>query len=255
MIWYTHDDFRMDSDESISEASDEDAGDVSLSTGSAAARIIRQANKVTRNLRQVRSDSSHRQGFVAGTSSSPLSEIRSIFKGKKRRVSHKKSGKGATPLRKKAKVQHWKHIISCLPDPEVRYNPSKEEWIDLAKIGLGRLWMHRDLVSEIPMSLRPKEFHALVLSLFPVLISTPYELCKLGGSYHNEVIPLSIPESTSDYERNRKYHPAKGEEFNPYWCPSSLNMSLGKKAQLVIRPVENIRALSTLYSNQVNDIV
>lgn len=158
----------MDSEESFSSEDDGDAA-------SAAARIIRQGSKVMENLRQIRSDSSHRQGLMTGTSSSALSEVRSIFKGKRRRVSHKKrSCKGATPLPKKAKVQYWKHIISCLSDPQAKYNPSKEEWTDLAKIGLGRLWMHRDLVSEIPMSLGPKEFHTLVLSLFPVLISIPY---------------------------------------------------------------------------------
>ena len=86
-------------------------------------------------------------------------------------------------------------------------------------------WTGKVHVPAIPNWLIGKEFHALLLSFFPALLSTSYKLCKLGGPYNNELIVL-----TSDNDASQ----------HPHWSPESLRPVIGNKAQLIIQPQEEI---------------
>ena len=63
--------------------------------------------------------------------------------------------------------------------------------------------------------------------MFPALLSSPYELCRLGGAYNNEVQEIGDSQDKPS--------------FFPHWSPESLKPHLGK-AQLLIRPQLDITA-------------
>lgn len=141
-----------------------------------------------------------------------MSEVRRSFQAKQK-------GKGKGRSKGKRKKRYFKHMIGCFSGPDARFNPTRQEWDALYSLGLGKIWKgHAEAC--IPGNLLAKEFHVLLLSMFPALLSTPYELCRLGGAYNNEV-----QEITTDQEYN----------CFPYWTPESLKPHLGK-AQLLIRP-------------------
>ena len=82
-----------------------------------------------------------------------------------------------------------------IPGPDVKFNLSRQEWDRLYECGLGKMWKGYTAAC-IPSKLLAKELHSLLLSMYPALVSRPYNLCKLGGPYNNEVIVLQGDEST-----------------------------------------------------------
>lgn len=175
---------------------------------------------VLKSISAIRKDPKLRQEFISGVAD----EVSHAFRPRKKIKPPKKQGE-------KRKRNYFKHVIACLSGPATTLNPTRSEWNRLFDIGLGKMWKGVTAAS-IPMNLLAKEFNALLLSMFPALVSTKYELCKLGGPYNNEIIRL-VPETEDD-------PPQPGVIFTPKWSPSSLRSVIGNKAQLIIQPQENI---------------
>ena len=179
------------------------------------------ARSVIQTIANIRKNPSLRQGFVSGNRDilgEAVSEVRDTFQPKRR-------GRPPKPKEhaiRKSKKSYFKHVIACLPSPDVTHNPSRQEWNKLHDRGLGKLWKGYAAAC-IPSRLCPKEFHSLLLSMYPALVSTPYELCKLGGAYNNEVIVLQNDENPAAV-------------FHPNWTPEKLRHVIGTKAQLIIKP-------------------
>lgn len=178
------------------------------------------ASSVLNTLSHIRRSPQLRQSFVSGNRAhAAMNEVRDIFRGKGRK-SVKKSKVGKS--KGKRKKRYFKHIIGCFSGPEASMNLSRNEWEDLSSVGLGKAWKgHAEAC--IPADLTAKEFHALLISMFPALQSTPYELCRLGGAYNNEVNVIDGQKSVSDVT------------FKPQWSPDALRPLIGK-AQLFVRP-------------------
>ncbi len=66
--------------------------------------------------------------------------------------------------------------------------------------------------------------------MFPALFSTPYELCRFGGAYNNEVKITERQDAASSSDT---------VVFTPQWSPEALRPMIGK-AQLLIRPQHSI---------------
>ena len=115
------------------------------------------------------------------------------------------------PKAKKRRKMYFKHVVACLSGPISTHNPTRQEWENLYSIGLHGKDMH---VPAIPNWLIGKEFHALLLSFPPALLSTSYKLCKLGGPYNNELIVF-----TSDNDASQR----------PHWSPESLRPVIGNR--------------------------
>ena len=98
---------------------------------------------------------------------------------------------------KRKKVSPWKRPLFCLSSPLDMHIPSRATQNKMAAVGLGPLWMSGENPAEVPASLTSEEFHSLVVSMFPALKATPYELCKAGGANHTTVVPLELPSTYS----------------------------------------------------------
>ena len=158
-----------------------------------------------------------------------MEEVRNIFQSKKRKPKAKTIGttlSSNTSKGKKKKRKYFKHVIGCFSGPEATFNLSRQDWENLYAVGLGKAWKGQEEAC-IPGHVTPKEFHALLVSMFPALVSTPYELCRLGGAYNNE---LKVIESCDVPDLAL---------FRPFWSPESLRPLVGK-AQLFIRPQRSI---------------
>ena len=185
------------------------------------------ARSVLQTIASVRKNPSLRHGFISGNRDvldNAVGEVRTAFRPKKKRGRKAKSPQEPSKKRK----TYFKHVIACLPSPRYSLNPSRQEWDHLYDVGLGRMWRGHAAAS-IPLALQPKDFHALLLSMYPALMSTHYELCKLGGAYNNELTTLE--------ENDRDESPIS---FSPYWTPETLRHVIGNKAQLIIRPLTAI---------------
>ena len=65
--------------------------------------------------------------------------------------------------------------------------------MQLRSLGLGHSWMTADVPAEMPGYMLPYEFDGLVLSMYPAVIQTGYEMCwPLWGANHTAVIPLPL---------------------------------------------------------------
>lgn len=186
------------------------------------------ARSVLRTISSIRKNPSLRHGFISGNRGildGAVGEVRTAFRPKKRgRSKQARVGKSSQELSKKRKT-YFKHVIGCLPGPEVTLNPSRQEWDKLYSMGLGKMWRGHSPAS-IPQTLQEKDLHSLLLSMYPALVSMQYELCKLGGPYNNEVTPLKERDQTIT--------------FSPFWTPERLRQVIGNKAQLIIRPLTAI---------------
>ena len=69
---------------------------------------------------------------------------------------------------KKKKKSYFKHVIACLPGPNFALNPSRQEWNRIYENGLGEMWKGYT-AANIPSRLDAKQFHALLLSMYPPL--------------------------------------------------------------------------------------
>ncbi len=187
------------------------------------------AQSVLQVIAGIRKDPKLRHGFMSGTA---VDEVASAFRPK-RRAKGKEAERTAS---RRIKKSYFKHVIGCLSGPQDTHNPTRQGWDALYEIGLGKKWKGHEAAS-IPSNLLTKQLHALLLSMFPALISTPYELCKLGGPYNNELVVL-----TSDD------HPSQ-VKFRPHWSPFSLRAVIGNKAQLIIKPQQNIADKSKYLEN------
>lgn len=175
-------------------------------------------NSVLSTLRSIRTTPQLRQNFVSGCKDAAMKEIQRGFQSKRKGQSKK--------TKAKRKKKYFKHTIACFSGPDAKFNPSRQEWDTLYSMGLGKAWKGY-VEACIPENLLTKDFHTLLLSMFPALLSTPYDLCRLGGAYNNEVQEIG----------NSQDKPS----FFPYWSPESLKPLLGK-AQLLIRPQLDITA-------------
>lgn len=188
-------------------------------------------NMVLGALSNIRKTPELRRNFVSGNRSAleAVDEVRNIFQSKTRKPAKKSRAIDTSCVgnreEKKRKRKYFKHVIGCFSEPNTNLNPSRQEWDSLYAIGLGKAWKGQTEAC-IPGHLTAKEFHALILSMFPGLVSTPYELCKLGGPYNNEVKVLDDALDSSAV-------------FIPRWSPDSLRPLIGK-AQLLIRPQRSI---------------
>lgn len=186
-----------------------------------------RTRSVLQTLASIRRNPSLRQSFISSNSSS---EVVQAAVGEVQTKFQKKS--------RKRKKSFFKHVIACVSNPNVSLNPSRKEWERLHGVGLGKLWKGH-APAFIPDGLLAKEFHALILSMYPVLLSTRYDLCKLGGPYNNEIMVLRDdgPDNTLS-------------TCFPYWTPERLKGVIGNKAQVIIRPsatlVEDARNVSTV---------
>lgn len=200
------------------------------STNEGDANITAKVKTVLDTLSSIRQSPHLRQSFISGNRdvSVSMNEVQNSFRSKKtlRKRAMKKSIQVANKGKRKKK--YFKHIIACFSGPETSVNPTRQEWCYLTSIGLGKAW-EGHVPSPVPFDLPPKEFHALLLSIFPALQSTSYELCKLGGAYNNEVTVLTQEGSSTD-----------STIFTPFWSPDALRSVIGKTAQLLIRPLCNI---------------
>lgn len=190
----------------MEDSSIEEAGSTPLAT----------ATSVLETIARIRRDPKLRHGLVSGA----IGEVQGAFQPNR----PKRKGKAALPSQKKSAKKRrvfFKHVIACLASPTATHNPTRQEWDNLHRAGLGKIWKGHTLVS-VPSSLLAKEFHILIISLFPALISTPYTFCKLGGPYNNEIIVLGSDMSLD-----------------------SLRSLIGNKAQLIIQPQENILEKAT----------
>ena len=88
--------------------------------------------------------------------------------------------------------------------------------------------MTADTPAEMPGHLLPSEFHSLVLSLYPAVVSCGYEICRSGGANHTAVIPLEVPEGTSS------------TSSNSFWCPDRLKTEIKRRAKIIVRPLTAI---------------
>ena len=175
-------------------------------------------NSVLSTLRGIRTTPQLRQNFVAGCQDNAMREVQRSFRSKRKGQSKKKEAK--------RKKKYFKHTIACFSGPDAKFNPTRQEWDALYSMGLGKAWKGH-VEACIPGNLLAKDFHGLLLSMFPALLSSPYELCRLGGAYNNEVQEIGDSQDKPS--------------FFPHWSPESLKPHLGK-AQLLIRPQLDITA-------------
>ena len=212
-----------------------------------------ESESVLQCIGDIRHSSQLRQSFVSGTSPRPvvstaLKEVRQRFSPKEK-ASRVNKGKGpmrprgasATKKSKKRRPAIMKRVLRCLPNPSIQNMVTREEMARLCERELGRLWMSSENPAEIPLLLDAEESHCLLLSIYPALFGRPYELCKLGGSYHNVIEPLDVP---------TPYTPQADTSFITYWTPELLGNLIGKRAQLIIRPlsaVSETERLTTLH--------
>ena len=90
--------------------------------------------------------------------------------------------------------------------------------------------MTADVPAEIPGYILPSEFHSLVLSMYPVVISCGYELCRAGGANHTAVIRLEVPDGTTSGSRSPDL----------YWCPDRLKSIIKRRTKIIVRPMAAI---------------
>ena len=119
-------------------------------------------------------------------------------------------GAPATKKSKKRRPAMMKRVLCCLPTPNIQHMVTREEMARLCEREIGRLWMSSENPAEIPLLLDAEEFHCLLISMYPALFGMSYELCKLGGAYHNIIEPLVVP---------TEFTPQADKPFIPYWTP------------------------------------
>lgn len=88
-------------------------------------------------------------------------------------------GKRANLGRQKSHSKHitWKTVPCCLSGPHVTRVPSKAILDGLCREGLGTLWFTKDQeLLELDL-LDVREFHFMIICLYPCLKNVPYEIC------------------------------------------------------------------------------
>lgn len=87
---------------------------------------------VLNTLRNIRTTPQLRQSFVTGCQDAAMSEVQRSFQSKRKGRSSKAKGK--------RKKKYFKHTIACFSGPDVKFNPTRQEWDTLYSLGLGKAW-------------------------------------------------------------------------------------------------------------------
>ena len=141
---------------------------------------------------------------------------------------------------RKGRATAWKTVPCCLRGPSASQVPSKTE---MGRTGLGSLWFTRD---EDPLELElitASELHFLILCLYPMLRSTPYQFCRAAGLGNKVIVPLLIDDSS--------FLPASERPFKPYFSVQMLKDAVGRKGRLYIRPLLEVKGISRLTQLEV----
>lgn len=134
--------------------------------------------------------------------------------------------------KKRNRATGWKTVPCCLGGPSTSNVPCRTELDSLCREGVGTLWFTKD---EDPLELellQPAELHFLIVCLYPMLKSVPYEFCRAAGLGNKVIVPLKINDDM--------YLPAAELPFRPYFSVNQLKSAVGRRGRLYIRPLLDI---------------
>lgn len=142
---------------------------------------------------------------------------------------------------KRKRLLPWKVLPCCLEGPATTRVPTRSSLDRLCKLGLGVLWFTREDMLSIPTYLTPDELHFLVICLYPLIKSIPYEFCKAAGPGNNVIVPLPVPKNAESRNSN----------FVPFGTPDILKSFIGRKGKLYIRPLRSVDVSEPLLPEHV----